>query len=103
MAAEILRLSAELAKASAAVQQLVERNAQVEEKASRYLDQLTAKPVNPKDDPPADVLGEAYREAIRKAGASGPTHFNTNIWDAVVQLAQAVERIARAQRAGGGK
>jgi len=50
-----------------------------------------------KDEPPADVLGEAYREAMEEAITNGDVP--ASIYVAVAELAQVVERIARQQEA----
>ena len=45
------------------------------------------------DATPADVLGEAFRKAMNNLRPDG-------VYDAIDELAQVVERIARAQRGG---
>lgn len=50
----------------------------------------------PKDDPPADVLGEAFRMWMDRADAD--KRVSASIYRAVDELAKVVERIARAQK-----
>lgn len=105
---EIDRLRSELAKASAEVQRL---------NGPRVLCDKDGKPIvcdapppkfTPKqiaecmtDAPPADVLGESLRG--RLCAAMLDERVSPSIYGAVHELAQVVERIARAQRAGGAK
>lgn len=153
MAAEILRLRAELAKASAEVQRLESERGQfgpcsdgwtysVDSVGWRYdlskpssvslvrrsrdnplgeVLNFVPKPPEPhqftgaealapsyeasqavaKDAAPADVLGESLRG--RLCAAMLDERVSPSIYGAVHELAQVVERIARAQRAGGAK
>lgn len=68
--------------------------------AVRALDELLEVRAT-KDAPPADVLGEAFRRNLQRALRDGEVP--ESIYSAVRSLSEVVERIARAQRAGGAK